>query len=100
MSKSFFPNEEGCHKPDEETINNYKDLFTDYRSNLPTIKEALFHLFHSSGLTDQRSNEYTNAIFNKTKSKLEDNNYFKDKIQKAYPGISFEEAQIISSYTC
>ena len=29
MSIYFFPDEEGCPKTDEETINNYKDLFKE-----------------------------------------------------------------------
>ena len=56
MSVNFFPDEEGCPKADEETINNYKDLFKEYGNNLPSLKEALLHLYNSAGLSEQESN--------------------------------------------
>ena len=99
MSINFFPDEEGCPKNNEETINNYKDLFKEYGNNLPSLKEALLHLYNSSGLSKQESNKYTNDILNKTKLKLENKDFYNDKIKKAYPNISFDEAQIIASYT-
>ena len=99
MSINFFPDEEGCPKNNEETINNYKDLFKDYGSNLPSLKEALLHLYNSSGLSEQESNKYTNEILNKTKYELGKNDFYNNKIKKTYPNISFDEAQIIASYT-
>ena len=99
MSINFFPDEEGCPKADEETINNYKDLFKEYGNNLPSVKEELLHLYNSAGLSEQESNKYTNDILNETKHKLEFNDFYNNKIKKEYPNISFDEAQIISSYT-
>lgn len=95
MSVNFFVDEEGCPKPEEETINNYKDLFKEYENNIPTLKEALLHLFISAGLSEQKSNEYYKNIIDTIEKKVN-----QDKIRKVYPQISSEEAQTISSYTC
>ena len=80
MSKNFFRNVEWCPKADEETINNYKDLFIEYGKNLPTLREALLHLYNSSGLSSEKTNEYINDIIETTKHKLEFNNLYNDKI--------------------
>ena len=99
MSVNFFPDKEGCPKPDEETINNYKDLFKEYGNNLPSLEEALLHLYNSAGFSEEESNKYTNDILDKTKYKLNFKDFYNNKIKKEYPNISFEEAQIIASYT-
>ena len=38
----------------EESVDNYKYLFSNYETNIPTLKEALIQLFKSSILMIQK----------------------------------------------
>ena len=99
MSNSFFPDEEGSQKPEEETINNYLDLFQEYLENkasMPTLEQALKEMFTLCGVSSQDSNEYIKYIRSKTRGRI--GNFF-EKIKKISPDISFEEAETIASYT-
>ena len=85
------------YTPFKESIDNYSNLFTQYINNIPTLKEALIQMFKSSGVVGFESNNLAEEILSKVKTHI--NNKFKE-IQKKYPNITLEEAQIISSYTC
>ena len=95
MSLTFYDNNEGIEI--EESINNYKDLFLEIAKNPPTLKESLLQLFSSSGLTNDKVEEFSENIIFKSKKKVEEN---LSKINEKYPKIQFDEAVIISSYTC
>ena len=83
----------------EESIDNYIDLFFEYKENPPTLKEALNQLFISGGVPENELNEYIEDILRKVNKVLDDSNR-KVKIKNKYPKIILEDAQIITSYTC
>ena len=95
MSKHFFANGEEIEK--EESINKYFYLFLDYKNNIPTLEEALVHMFISSGLPEKKAYKFQSEIINDSKIIIKQNF---EKIKVKYPLLSFEDAQIISSYTC
>lgn len=92
----YFPEEENQK---EESIDNYIDLFLDYKENPPSLEEALYQLFLSGGVPENEINEYINDISNKVNSVINDSNR-KGIIKEKYPDLSFEDAKIITSYTC
>ena len=96
MSLNQYDEGEEIEKKDE-TINNYEDLFTPYVNNPPTLKEALIHLFTSSGLDQDKANEMANSIISICDKRVEKK---LSEIKSKYPDISYEEAKIIASYTC
>jgi len=75
---------------EEESINNYADIFKTYISKPPTLVEALEQLFNSN------SNDIIKDIISQSKYTI-DKNY--DKIKQNYPKISKEESMIITTYT-
>ena len=94
--KCYFAEEENAK---EESINNYIDLFFEFKANPPNLKEALYQLFISGGVPENEINDYINDIFKKANSVF-DNNDRKKKILEKYPFMTLEDAQIITSYTC
>ena len=80
----------------ESSINEYEDTFEKYIDTPPSLKDALFHMFKLSGVGNK-----VNSLYNQIITKV--NKHLKEKfssIQKKYPIISYEDAQIITSYTC
>ena len=96
MSLYFYCQEEENNR-EEESINKYKNLFIDYESNLPTLKEALNQMFKFKGIEDEKVNKFTEVILNKCKEKIDPNF---NEIEKKYDKITKEDAYIICSYTC
>jgi len=95
MSLNFYTEEEDNNK--EESINNYKDLFSSFENNLPTLSEALNQMFKSAKLNEKRTNELTKDILDKCEKTI-DPKY--DEIKKKYNNISKDDAYIICAYTC
>ena len=83
----------------ESKINQHEELFENFIDNPPSLKEALFQMFNSSRLGPIKSNSLYNQIISKVDNHL--NNKF-SLIRKKYPksNITYEDAQIISTYTC
>ena len=82
----------------ENSINGYEAIFNEYINNSPSLKEALLQMFISSGLTKYKSDALINQIISKVREHL-DKNF--SSIQEKYSiKITYEDAQIISSYTC
>ena len=79
---------------EEESINNYADIFMTYISKPPTLIEALEQLFNST--RTENSNNIIKGIINESKVTI-DRNF--DKIKQIYPKISKEESMIITTYT-
>ena len=96
MSLNQYDEGEEIEKKDE-TINNYEDLFTPYINNPPSLKEALIHLFTSSGLDQDKANDMATNIISICDERIEQK---LSEIKSKYPEISFEDAKIIASYTC
>ena len=87
----------GEENNEKESINKYKNLFTYYEYNPPTLSEALIQMFESCKLDKNKIKELTEDILNKCKFKIEP--YF-NKIKNKYEKITKEDAYIICSYTC
>ena len=99
MSIHFYSEKEEYKK--EESINNYKHLFIDYVNKQPSLTEALNQLFISEGAKKEELNELVEDILTKCKKIIDINFHINfHKIKKKYPKISYDEALIISSYTC
>ena len=81
----------------EETVNNYKDLFNEYKIKLPTLEEALNQMFTLSGVHKNKTDELIKDILDKCKEKIEKNF---SKIKEKYDKIDKNDAYIICSYTC
>ena len=95
MSLNFYAEEEDNSK--EESVNNYKDLFSSFENKLPTLSEALNQMFKSAKLNEKRINELTKDILDKCKKVIDPK---LDEIKKKYNNISEDDAYIICSYTC
>ena len=81
----------------EPSINKYEHLFKRYINKQPSLEEALIEMFCSSGLSLNDSKNLCNKIISKVNNHL--NQKFPE-IQLKYKDITYEDAQIISSYTC
>ena len=95
MSQYFY-----CEKKDnsnEESINNFKDLFLNYKNNIPSLSESLYQMFKASKLDEYKINELTNDIIDKCKHIIEPKY---NEIKNKYEKITKNEAYIICSYTC
>ena len=95
MSLHFYCNGEDNEK--EESIDNYKDIFTDFLDNPPSLKQALSQIFIAGGVPKNELNDYVDDLYNKVNKLVEDRNI---KIKEKYPNISNEDSLIIASYTC
>ena len=95
MSLYYYINNESDSKT---SINNYEYIFNDYIIKTPTLKEALMQMFTSCGVENFKSYNLINEILSKVNDHLNSNKFNEIKIN--YPTISYEEAQIISTYTC
>ena len=95
MSLNFYAPEEVCEK--EESINNYKSLFSSYKNLKLNLPDSLYQMFENQKLSNIKCKELTQDILNKCKSKIDQR---VAKIKNKYKNISIEEAYIICSYTC
>ena len=95
MSLSFYLNEENNIN---ESINNYEYIFDEFKKRIPTLNEALIQMFTYNGVDHYKSYNLINEILSKVNSHLNSRKFNEIKIN--YPKITFEEAQIISTYTC
>ena len=95
MSLNFYCKEEENSR--EESINRYKNIFTNYDKTAPSLSEALNQMFKSADLSKKKINELTEDIIAKCKSKIDPDF---DSIKKKYENLTKEDAYIICSYTC
>ena len=95
MSLNYYIKEEDNKK--KETINNYKDLFSNYEKNEPSLKEALIQIFKSVISDDTKINKLEEDIRDKCKKFIEPRF---NTIKQKYKNISIDDAYIICSYTC
>ena len=95
MSLHFYCNGEDNEK--EESINKYKDIFTDYVDNPTALKEALIQIFIVGGVPESELNDYVEYLMKKVNKLVEDREF---KIKENYPNLSKEDSLIIASYTC
>ena len=95
MSLDFYCREEENTR--EESINRYKNIFTNYEKNPPSLSEALTQMFKSSNLDSEKISQLTEDILTKCKTRIDPDF---DTIKKKYENITKEDAYIICSYTC
>ena len=95
MSLDFYCEEEENIR--EESINNYKNLFSNFESNPPTFSEALIQMFESLELNNNKVKELTDDILAKCQKRIDPDF---NVIKKKYENITKEDAYIICSYTC
>lgn len=95
MANNFHPDEENNNR--DESINNYIDLFIDYENSLPSLQEALYQMFKSSNLNEEKCNQLIKEILDKCKMVI-DKNF--EEIKKKYNKITKNDAYIICAYTC
>ena len=81
----------------EESINEYRNLFTIHENNPPSLSEALTQMFVSCKLDRNKVNELNEDILKKSKERIEPEF---ELIKKKYDNITKEDVYIISSYTC
>ena len=96
-SSILFYDEKESHQKNE-TIDNYKDLFSQYYQKPPTLTEALDQMFTSKGADYKYSKALIDHILYKVQTIIINNNF--DEIKSKYPNINEEDAKIIASYTC
>ena len=95
MSLNFYCEEEENNR--EESINKYKNIFTNYESNPPSLSEALRQMFESCELDKNKVKELIDDILSKCKNRIDPDF---ESIKKKYENITKEDAYIICSYTC
>jgi len=95
MSLNYYIEEEEIRR--EESINNYKYLFVNYEKKMPTLYEALHHIFISSVNDPANANYLTADIIAKCKQAIDPRFA---AIKQKYKKISIDDAYIICSYTC
>ena len=95
MSYNYYLEEEEYDK--KETINNYWELFSKYEKEVPTLSDALYQMFNSLNIEDNKIKDFIYEILGKCKLIYEQN--YK-KIFDLYPNITEDNTYIISSFTC
>ena len=91
MSLYYYINNESVSKT---SINDYEYIFDDFITETPTLIEALMQMYTSSGVSWIKSNKINNEIISKVDQHLKKNDIFIKN-----PCVSFEEAQMITTYT-
>ena len=95
MSYNYYSEEEDYGQ--KESINNYLKIFSQYVKEMPSLSDALYQIFKSSNLDDNKIKSLTEDIMKKCGIIYEQN---LNKINQKYPNISKDEALILCSYTC
>ena len=94
MSTKFYDKNEGIER---EESNNYKRLFSEFVTKLPSLDESLEQIFKSGGLEDNKINIFIKQLRDDCEKNLKDR---WDDIYKKYPSLTHEQAIIIASHTC
>ena len=84
----------------EPSINKFEYLFKDYINNPPSLEEALIHMFNMFKKPKLSENKQK-ILCGKIISRVDE--YLKGKfseIKSKYKNITYEDARIITSYTC
>ena len=67
MSLIFYSEEEDNDR--EESVNKYKNLFSTYENNSPSLKEALTQMFKSIEFSNHKVDQLVEDILDKLKKK-------------------------------
>ena len=81
----------------EDSINNYEDIFKEYNKKIPNLDEALNEMYLSTNISELKAKNLKLDILAESAEILR-NNF--DLISQKYPKLTLEEAQIICSYNC
>ena len=82
--------------PKKDSIDDYENIFLEYKTKIPTLYEALYQMYESVVIQDQKAYLLSLNIIEKSKKVIEFNY---DLIYEKY-GITKEESIIIASYSC
>ena len=85
MSINFYDKNEGIEK--DESIDNYKELFTDFTINPPTLDESLEQIFVSGGLDEGKINLFIKQLRKDCEDRLKDT--WKE-IKEKNPSLTYE----------
>ena len=80
MFRIFYLKEEQIIK--KTSLNDYEENLKEYKNNYPTLFEALYQMFFSLNISDQKAMELTYDILEKAKSIIK---YNFDLIKEDYP---------------
>ena len=83
--------------PKYESINNYQHIFIEYSEKIPSLTDALYQMFKSTVILDQKVHDITQYIMQKAE-KIAKFNF--DLIKEKYPIMTEKDAIIICSYSC
>ena len=95
MSIKFYDKNEGIER--DESIDNYKHLFSEFIKNPPSLDESLYQIFQSGELEENKINTFIEQLKKDCESNLKDR---WNDINKKYPSLTHEQAIIIATYTC
>ena len=95
MSMGFYSAKEDIIKDD--SLNNYKEIFEEYKKKVPKLDEALDEMYRLENLSDAKVKALKNDVIAKS-AEIVRNNF--EIIKGKYPFITKEDAEIISSYNC
>ena len=79
----------------EDSINKYADIFQEYIKKIPSLDEALIEMYMSTNISVLKIKNLKEDILAKSAEIIRDNF---EILKEKYPIITYEEAQIISSY--
>jgi hypothetical protein len=71
--------EEPLNESQRQSINDFKELFTDYENNTPTLEEALYQMFISSNIEEQKSKNSAKKIVKNCQDKINEIYRYNDK---------------------
>ena len=95
LSINYYPLNEDISK--YESINNYQNIFIEYSEKIPSLADALYQMFKSTGISDQKVYDITQYIIKKAE-KIVRFNF--DLIKEKYSMMTEIDAIIICSYSC
>ena len=93
--------EEPLNARQRQSINDFKELFTDYENNTPTLEEALYQMFISSNFEERKSKNLAQKIVKNCQDKINEIYRYNNKYNHFLESLKItkEEACIICSYT-
>ena len=93
--------EEPLNTSQRQSINDFKELFTDYENNTPTLEEALYQMFISSNFEERKSKNLAQKIVKNCQDKINEIYRYNNKYNHFLESLKItkEEACIICSYT-
>ena len=74
MLERFFYSPENEDNKKEESLNNYKYLFSKLKDNIPNLSDALDQMFKSKNIGNEKVKQLIEVILDKCKSTIDKRN--------------------------